>query len=461
MSNLTNIPKQSYFSAQLDTPINASQTSDIYLTAVPDYTPSGETVYINIVDSNNPETITCTGWNPATNVLTGVTRGVATYTGESATGSAHGAGTGVVLSDDWNYFAAIQTAVNSKIDLAGGTFTGPVDFSGASTTFRIPNLTTAQITALASPQNGMLVYDTTLGEFQYYDGGSWLPVGTASVPNASETVAGIIELATVAEQGTATSTGSTGARLVPANSNLVKTSSGAGDENKIAVLNASGSYADGFLNAATSGASKTVKSKSDGLLDDSLLALTTAGDTVYSNGTDLTRLAIGTAGQKMAVNSGATAPSWVTSGKIASAVPNTNQVGSGTFATIAIPANTLGTSNFLRISARITWIDNSSSYTATAKINYGGTTVASFALSNTSGNTLTTVWNVELQANAATNAQALFGTIYDSQGATNIQFVTGSSAIDSTAAQNLTFTVTQDSGTSSVTLNNYTIEVVN
>ena len=47
---------------------------------------------------------------------------------------------------------------------------------------------------------------------------------------------GIFELATVAEQGTATATGSTGAKPVPANANLVKTSAGAADENKIAVL---------------------------------------------------------------------------------------------------------------------------------------------------------------------------------------------------------------------------------
>lgn len=72
----------------------------------------------------------------------------------------------------------------------------------------------------------------------------------AGAPDGSTTQKGIFELATVAEQGTATATGSTGANLVPANANLVKTSAGAGDENKIAVLNASGVFADGFLDAA-------------------------------------------------------------------------------------------------------------------------------------------------------------------------------------------------------------------
>ena len=69
----------------------------------------------------------------------------------------------------------------------------------------------------------------------------------AGAPNGSTTVKGIFEEATVAEQGTATATGATGARLVPANANLVKTSSGAGDENKIAVLDAAGTFANGFI----------------------------------------------------------------------------------------------------------------------------------------------------------------------------------------------------------------------
>jgi hypothetical protein len=72
----------------------------------------------------------------------------------------------------------------------------------------------------------------------------------AGAPNGSTTQKGIFEEATVAEQGTATATGSTGARLIPANANLVKTSSGAGDENKIAILGANGVFADGFLDAA-------------------------------------------------------------------------------------------------------------------------------------------------------------------------------------------------------------------
>lgn len=80
---------------------------------------------------------------------------------------------------------------------------------------------------------------------QYADG-----LAIAGAPDGSTTVKGIFEEATVAEQGSATATGATGARLVPANANLVKTSSGASDENKIAVLDASGTFANGFIDKA-------------------------------------------------------------------------------------------------------------------------------------------------------------------------------------------------------------------
>lgn len=251
MSQLSNIPKQSYFSAQLQSPITASQTSNIILTAVPSYTPSGETVRFNILDSGGVETITATGWNPTTKVLSGVVRAVATYDGETATAYPHAAGVTVVLSDDWKYFEDIQTAVNSKFDTAGGTITGPVAFSGASTTFRIPNLTEAQRDALVSPQNGLILFNTTSGEFQYYDSGAWQTVGTASVPNASETVAGVVELATAAQSGSATSIGETGARLVMPNSLNVTTSAGAADAGKNPVLNASGILDPTIVNATS------------------------------------------------------------------------------------------------------------------------------------------------------------------------------------------------------------------
>jgi hypothetical protein len=47
---------------------------------------------------------------------------------------------------------------------------------------------------------------------------------------------------------------------------------------------------------------------------DALAPTTTAGDTMYFDGTDVVRLGIGTAGQALVVNPGATAPQWGTAG---------------------------------------------------------------------------------------------------------------------------------------------------
>lgn len=214
MSQLTSIPKQSYFSAQLQSPIDSSQTSGIILTSVPDFAFGGNTFYFNIVDGNNSETISATGVSG--NELTGVTRAVATYSGETATAYAHAAGVTVVLSDDWKYWEAIQTAVNSKADLDSPSFT---------TDIQVPVYAdaTARDAGIPSPSNGMIVYNTADGLFQAYQGGSWMDLDTgAAQPNATQTIAGKIEIATDAELAAGTDIGGTGASVVAVPSQIAE-----------------------------------------------------------------------------------------------------------------------------------------------------------------------------------------------------------------------------------------------
>jgi len=106
---------------------------------------------------------------------------------------------------------------------------------------------TARDAAITSPSNGMICYQTDTGVMMQYIGGAWATFATGTVANASETVAGKVELATAAERAAGTATGATGAKLVPTNDALVKASSGAGDENKIPILDASGKIASGFI----------------------------------------------------------------------------------------------------------------------------------------------------------------------------------------------------------------------
>ena len=180
--------------------------------------------------------------------LTLESRGVADYEGGPSTAQTHSAGAKVIITDNWNTFKAIADAIASKADIAGETFTGPIDFSGATNPgLKFNNLTTAQRTALTAA-NGMAVYDTDLGELYQYIGGAWSAVSAGSTqPNASTTVAGKVEQATASEIAAATEFGATGAPLFINPVNTAKTSAGAGDENKLPVLNASGQLAAGFL----------------------------------------------------------------------------------------------------------------------------------------------------------------------------------------------------------------------
>lgn len=157
----------------------------------------------------------------------------------------------------------------NTVKFSNTTHSGDIAFTGTNHPGLQPiRLTTAQRTAL-TPSTTAIVYDTTIGEYYVWQGGAWLAVASGSVqPNASTTVAGKIELATAAERAAGTATGGTGATLVPTNDALVKTSSGAGDENKLGVLDSTGKYAIGFLPAtATPTASKIPIADANGQLN--------------------------------------------------------------------------------------------------------------------------------------------------------------------------------------------------
>ena len=49
-----------------------------------------------------------------------------------------------------------------------------LDISSTNSGLLIPRMTTAQRTAIAAPATGLLVYDTNLSSFYYYDGTQWV-----------------------------------------------------------------------------------------------------------------------------------------------------------------------------------------------------------------------------------------------------------------------------------------------
>ena len=51
------------------------------------------------------------------------------------------------------------------------SFSGPV---ASQNGFLLPNYTTTQINAIANPQTGLMVYNTTTSAVTYYNGSAWV-----------------------------------------------------------------------------------------------------------------------------------------------------------------------------------------------------------------------------------------------------------------------------------------------
>lgn len=127
------------------------------------------------------------------------------------------------------------------------TASGCTQYSGSGTFLPPVYATAAQRNAQnPQPRNGMIAYQTDTGALIAYVGGVWGVVAAGGTVNASETVAGKIELGTIAEQISKADVGTTGAPLVPQTKNLTSSGSRAWTGNnsyqagRIPILNSSG-----------------------------------------------------------------------------------------------------------------------------------------------------------------------------------------------------------------------------
>lgn len=189
----------------------------------------------------------------------------ASFTG--GTGRAWPKGATIRVVADASYFqSSVYTNVANTFT-AAQTVNSPFIVTGTSSYIKLPSMTEAQRNALTA-SNGMQVYvtdGTNANRTHVYEGGAWGVSSSTTVADASTTAAGKSELATTSEHATGASTGGSGSPLVVPNSSLVKTSSGASDENKIPVLDSAGSLATGFipnipvskLNSGTNASSST------------------------------------------------------------------------------------------------------------------------------------------------------------------------------------------------------------
>lgn len=126
------------------------------------------------------------------------------------------------------------------------TYNGPINVLGTSSYIHFPNLTTVQRDAL-TPTSGMVIFNTTEGNLQVYQGGIWSDLDTGVVtPNASTTVAGKVEIATSSESVNGTDTGGTGALLSVLPSDLAKNA-----QNNIHVYAATSTGTDAYAITCT------------------------------------------------------------------------------------------------------------------------------------------------------------------------------------------------------------------
>lgn len=137
-------------------------------------------------------------------------------------------------------FTASGTSTMNALNLTSGVVSGSFIINGV---VRVPIYAdaTARDAAITSPTNGMIIFNTAVGLYQKYQAGAWIDdTSGASVPNASTTVAGKVQIATASDLAASNGTGTTGAPTAISASSAVKTPSGSSDENKIPVMNPGG-----------------------------------------------------------------------------------------------------------------------------------------------------------------------------------------------------------------------------
>lgn len=208
MSNLTTIPAIDWFETTLAQSWNGA-VGTVYVDSIPASTfPSGEKTYIVVNPwKTNMQVARVSAWTTWQFTVDSIS----TFKGSTSlayTQQSHAVKSKVMISDNYQFWLDIQTAINSKID-------DDVDTTwAAATTFAgmvVKSLTTTQRNALTA-SNWSIIYNTTTGEFNIYQWGAWSVVSSWSTqPNASTTVAGKVEEGTQTEVEQLATTGGTGA----------------------------------------------------------------------------------------------------------------------------------------------------------------------------------------------------------------------------------------------------------
>lgn len=248
---------ESGFSSTLSTGIGTADTT-IYVAALPLSTTSGICL---IGEKDAKEWISFTGVASSPNRLTGVTRGLdkdATSTtdngGADQPALSHVAGTRIRLVA--SHLDIFDKDGNNTVS-GNNTYTGTQTFSSTTKATDIAqSVTTAQRDALTGVVNGARVYNTTTGQMNWYEGGTWVAnAAGGTVADASTTVAGKVEIADSTESNAGDDSGATGAptvmppsqtaRVIQDAKYIFAADAGASDDYAITITPAPTAYATG------------------------------------------------------------------------------------------------------------------------------------------------------------------------------------------------------------------------
>ena len=140
-----------------------------------------------------------------------LTRALSLYDGTNFTGSVGTAQSFTAGADVYITWDSQDAAMTAKLDLdntftGANTLSGGVTLSGTTKTLRFPQMTTTQRDNIASPSNGMVVYNTTTGVMNQYIGGAWTTFATGTTANAADGTSGKLDVATTTEIAALTAT---------------------------------------------------------------------------------------------------------------------------------------------------------------------------------------------------------------------------------------------------------------
>jgi len=210
MADLTNYPLEDGFKTTLTQTWDWA-TWNINVWSTPSFTfPSWVTTYIVVNPwKSNMQIAEINAYSAVNGTMTVNNITLEKWASVNSTAQTHNVWSEVIISDNYQFWKDILDAINSKVDVEDWLLAVYAD-------------DTARDAAITSPTNWMSCYNTTDWAFNDYIGWAWTIRATWATPNATESVAGKIELPTDAEVTAKTATGWTWATICPTNAQTGK-----------------------------------------------------------------------------------------------------------------------------------------------------------------------------------------------------------------------------------------------